>query len=221
MRRPASILLLTGFLVLSACSDPECRDGELKVGETCYPNTHRADAAAATAGDGGKAATAGPDASTTGRLDAAAAGDSGAVTPETPSVSGGGAPTLDAGSQPPAPCDGAVNACGGCDALSHTVGESCSNGGTGPCSAAGTYQCFEKTLKCNAPPPSPGTESCDGVDNDCNGKTDDVAASLLNACQKCGDVPPESCDGMDNDCDGMTDEDGVCGPPVTVVDIAA
>jgi MYXO-CTERM domain-containing protein len=46
-------------------------------------------------------------------------------------------------------------------------------------------------------------ETCDGVDNDCDGQTDEGVA---NACGGCGPVPAEVCDGVDNDCEGQTDE---------------
>ena len=80
--------------------------------------------------------------------------------------------------------------------------------------------------------------SCDGIDNDCDGKTDEdlelpVADNILGICdgqtkicdskngwiepdyfQVSGYEPEESfCDGMDNDCDGETDED-LTPPPV-------
>lgn len=64
-------------------------------------------------------------------------------------------------------------------------------------------------------------ETCDGVDNDCNGQVDDnLSRSCSNACgvgsESCSagnwggcDAPQpkaESCDGLDNDCDGQVDE---------------
>jgi hypothetical protein len=63
---------------------------------------------------------------------------------------------------------------------------------------------------------------CDGVDNDCDGRTDENYSSsgtcgpcangtyvCLNGIEQCsgGTVPtPEVCDGVDNNCDGQTDE---------------
>jgi hypothetical protein len=79
-------------------------------------------------------------------------------------------------------------------------------------------------------------ETCDGVDNDCNGTIDDGCAcpsGMTRSCgttmglcagdtQKCENgswsdcadaITPvgEVCNGDDDDCDGSTDEDGVCG----------
>lgn len=80
----------------------------------------------------------------------------------------------------------------------------------------------------------PVEKSCDGLDNDCNGKVDDALQSPLANNQKgvcagaqkvCNgswgepnyflipgyNVGPELvCDGLDNDCDGKTDEDIAC-----------
>lgn len=74
---------------------------------------------------------------------------------------------------------------------------------------------------------SVSAETCDGLDNDCDGKVDeDLTRACSNACgageEKCQagtwggcDAPQpqaETCDGDDNDCDGLTDEaDNMCG----------
>lgn len=72
----------------------------------------------------------------------------------------------------------------------------------------------------------PVAEICDGIDNDCNGITDDVepvacmitnrwgscpgTARCLNGKDDCYGIPPERevCNGIDDNCDGRTDEQG-------------
>tara|TARA_Y100001963_G_scaffold139056_1_gene204535 strand:+ start:1707 stop:3788 length:2082 start_codon:yes stop_codon:yes gene_type:complete len=68
--------------------------------------------------------------------------------------------------------------------------------GTGPA------LCVAGELLCMADVPE--EEVCDGEDNDCDGEIDE---GQLNACLKCGLVPPEECNGIDDDCDGQTDEE--------------
>jgi len=51
--------------------------------------------------------------------------------------------------------------------------------------------------------------SCDYLDNDCDGETDE---GLRNECGGCGEDEPDLCDGIDNDCDGKLDEDAVEPP---------
>jgi hypothetical protein len=53
------------------------------------------------------------------------------------------------------------------------------------------------------------SEICDGLDNDCDGETDE---GVLNKCGECGPEPYEYCNGLDDDCDGAVDEVCACLP---------
>ncbi len=124
-------------------------------------------------------------------------------------------------------CDGRDNSCNGqVDEGNPGGGGSCSTGRPGIC-APGTLACSGGGLVCNANA-SPSAEICDGLDNDCDGQTDEgnpggnascstgqpgVCAQGKTTCTGGGLVctpnaspSAEICDGLDNDCDGQTDE---------------
>jgi hypothetical protein len=105
-------------------------------------------------------------------------------------------------------------------------GVTCGTGSQGVC-ADGASVCQAGQFLCNAPLPS--AETCDSLDNDCDGQTDEgnpqgggscatgnpgVCAVGSYVCTSgalvCNAVQPgqraEVCDGADNDCDGQTDE---------------
>jgi subtilisin-like proprotein convertase family protein len=124
-------------------------------------------------------------------------------------------------------CDGQDNDCNGVtdDGVPGTGGD-CSTGYPGVC-APGTISCQNAIIDCYpVVPPSP--ELCDGLDNDCDGLTDEgnpeggaaCDSGQLGLCQA-GTVQcigaalvctpnalagQETCDGLDNNCDGQVDE---------------
>jgi deleted-in-malignant-brain-tumors protein 1 len=137
----------------------------------------------------------------------------------------------------PEVCDGLDNDCNGdVDDGIEGVGAPC-EAGEGACLVMGTIVCGgDGSLICDARAGDGGPERCDGLDNDCNGRVDDViglgdfCVVGLGQCAGegftvCGAGPepvcnavempagPEVCDSVDNDCNGAVDDvPGGCGP---------
>lgn len=126
-------------------------------------------------------------------------------------------------------CDGIDNDCDGKVDENIQPSGSCEVG-VGACERSGQYACSNGIEICNAKPGQPSSESCDGVDNDCDGLTDEdfalgsVCSVGQGECQVSGTIicasngtptcsvtagtpSVEICDGKDNDCDSGVDED--------------
>lgn len=59
-----------------------------------------------------------------------------------------------------------------CGSSCQTLGGTCS-AGVGACLRAGAIACISGGASCNATPGAPTAETCDGIDNDCDGSTDE------------------------------------------------
>lgn len=94
------------------------------------------------------------------------------------------------------PDDDSNNACGGpCTTqLPGRPGETCSNGLRGACARSGKYECqSDGAMKCSAGPVTGSAETCDGVDNDCDGEVDEGAKNACGGCARLPNAPESAC----------------------------
>jgi MYXO-CTERM domain-containing protein len=128
-------------------------------------------------------------------------------------------------------CDGVVDNGVPAPTPGQVTGDACCNDkapgskcGTGQC-AKGVWTCAGSVVVC-ANSGAPSNETCDNVDNDCDGNVDNIpnlggpcvapgsCSGKLTCdsdlqqlvCKPDGAAGVEVCDGVDNDCDGKTDE---------------
>ena len=124
-------------------------------------------------------------------------------------------------------CNGIDDNCNGTVDDGFNVGAAC-NMGVGACRRAGVNVCSGGAAVCNAVAGAPGVETCNTVDDNCDGTVDNVAglgnacsagvgACLRNGVNVCsggalvcsvgaGNGAAETCNGVDDNCDGNVDE---------------
>ena len=118
-----------------------------------------------------------------------------------------------------------------------TLGTACM-AGSGACVATGVFECDEDGtgVRCSAMPGTGGAETCNGVNDDCDGMTDEgfglgvmcdgpdadlcsegmVVCAATGGGTTCSDLTADSvetCNGLDDDCDTAMDEGFDLGMP--------
>ncbi len=87
------------------------------------------------------------------------------------------------------------------------LGTTCDDGEVGACRGTGAYVCAAGgggvTCQITTPGASPGTEVCNGDDDDCDGLIDEA----LNCQTPCTPTGRDVCNGLDDDCNGAVDDD--------------
>jgi Putative metal-binding motif len=130
-------------------------------------------------------------------------------------------------------CDGLDNNCDG--VVDDGIADIITSCGVGECAATGSSVCTDGEMIDSCTAGTPGTEVCDGLDNNCDGVVDDAIADIITSCgvgeciaagsSVCTDgemvdsctagLPStETCDGVDNNCNGVVD-DGIADIPTT------
>ncbi len=134
-------------------------------------------------------------------------------------------------------CNGVDDDCDGdVDEDFLMLGRACENSLKGACNRKGIFVCSPDRMSvvCDASPAEPSKEICNGIDDDCNGMTDEgalegvgqacgggVSAACVAGKTKCeggrlvcdtmmGSGSEEKCNGLDDNCDGVVDN-GVKG----------
>ena len=128
-------------------------------------------------------------------------------------------------------CNGRDDDCDGEIDESLPIDEACTVG-VGACRREGRTVCFVEDggeVRCGVEPGAPVAETCNEVDDDCDGQTDegfdlgDACTAGVGVCAGMGEVvcwpdgtsncnarendpSPEQCNGLDDDCDGTPDE---------------
>ena len=134
----------------------------------------------------------------------------------------------------PEVCDGVDSDCNGSvdDGVAQTdpqIGKACITGQPGICSA-GTTVCAAGAVQCS-PLQQPQQETCNSLDDDCDGSVDEGNPGGGAACDtgqsgacaagamtcvsgalvcRATATTQETCDGVDNDCDGTVDDGAAC-----------
>jgi hypothetical protein len=92
-----------------------------------------------------------------------------------------------------------------CSGVCNATGASCTVG-VGACLRTGTVICSGTSTTCSVTAGTPVTETCNNVDDNCNGVVDEPFV------RPAGCTPTaEVCDGLDNDCDGIVDDVATLG----------